>query len=133
MNDPVLTSPRDFSFHAQADILLRVLRSYELKGDPECPEVDAALNELEERVVLLREILAKEAAEARLSDDSADDVPPEPDDSEMQDAAVESATKPGREERVAEAAKKIVVEQIEVADEGAGKDIVKRDEDAAAT
>ena len=47
--------------------------SYEVKGATSRPEIDAALNELEERVVMLREILAREATEARTSQDSVDD------------------------------------------------------------
>jgi hypothetical protein len=116
-----------------ADILLRVIRSYEVKGATSRPEIDASLNELEERVVMLRAILAKEVAEARISDDSVDDDSAEPEDSEMEENAAGPAPKPGREEAVAEAAKKIVTKQMEVADGGAAKDIVKRDEAAAAT
>jgi hypothetical protein len=91
----------------QADILLRVLRSYEVKGATSRPEIDPALNELEEIVVMLREILAQETAEGMsdgsVDDDSADDDSADPDGSEMQETAVKAITD---EEAATEAAKK---------------------------
>jgi hypothetical protein len=48
---------------AQADVILRVVRSYEAEGATSRLEIDAALNELEERVILLQGILAREIAE----------------------------------------------------------------------
>jgi hypothetical protein len=77
-----------------------------LKGATSRPEVDAALNELEERVVMLRGILEKEVAEERRLSDSVDDVSAETDGSEMQETAVEATKEPTREEAVAEAANK---------------------------
>jgi hypothetical protein len=49
-----------------------VVREYEVKGATSSPEIDAALIELEERVVSLDETLTKEVAEATKKHDEED-------------------------------------------------------------
>lgn len=52
-------------YHHEADILLRIIRTQEVRGTN--ARVDAALDELQESVVEIRDVLAQEAA-ARIED-----------------------------------------------------------------